>query len=83
MFKVCGIIGISEIGFFNFSGTERVKELSSGKSQLLRILFFLDFNHACNIIVSKNEKSLLKCKYTNNKKLSDLIPGYEVNPATT
>ena len=26
MFKVCGIIGISEIEFFNFSDTERVKE---------------------------------------------------------
>ena len=26
MFKVCGIIGISKIGFFNFSGTERVKQ---------------------------------------------------------
>ena len=24
MFKVCGIIGISEIEFFNFSGIERV-----------------------------------------------------------
>ena len=26
MLKVCGIIGISKIEFFNFSGTERVKE---------------------------------------------------------
>ena len=26
MFKVCGIIGISKIEFFNFSGTERVKQ---------------------------------------------------------
>ena len=25
MFKVCGIIGISKIKFFDFSGTERVK----------------------------------------------------------
>ena len=24
MFKVCGIIGVSKIEFFNFSGTERV-----------------------------------------------------------
>ena len=27
MFKVCGIIGISKIEYFNFSGTERVKKL--------------------------------------------------------
>ena len=26
MFKVCGIIGISKIEFFNFSGTERIKQ---------------------------------------------------------
>ena len=25
MFKVCGVIGISKIEFFNFSSTERVK----------------------------------------------------------
>ena len=25
MFKVCGMIGISKIEFFNFSGSERVK----------------------------------------------------------
>ena len=32
------------------------------------------------IIISNNEKSILKCKYTDKKKFSDLIPGYEVNP---
>ena len=26
MFKICGIIGISKIKFFNFSGTERIKQ---------------------------------------------------------
>ena len=26
MFKVCGIIGISKIEFFNFSGAERIKQ---------------------------------------------------------
>ena len=26
MFKVCGIIGIPKIEFFNFLGTERIKE---------------------------------------------------------
>ena len=46
---------------------------------MLRILNFLDFNYVCNIIVSDNEKSILKCKYTHKKKLSNLIPGYEVN----
>ena len=39
-----------------------VNELSSVKSNLLRILNFLDFNHICNIIISNNEKSTLKCK---------------------
>ena len=56
-----------------------VNELSSVKSNLLGILNFLDFNHVCNIIISNNEESILKCKYTHKKKLSDLIPGYEVN----
>ena len=41
---------------------------------MLRILNFLDFSHVCNIIISNNEKSILKCKYTQKKKLSDLIP---------
>ena len=53
-------------------------ELSSVKSNLLRISNFLDFNHVCNIIFSNNEKSILKCKYTHTEKSSDLIPGYEV-----
>ena len=56
-----------------------VNELSSVKSNLLRILHFLHLNHVCNIIISNNEKSILKCKYTYKKKLSDLIPRYEVN----
>ena len=47
---------------------------------MLRILNFLDFNHVCNIIISNNEKSILKCKYTHKKKLRNLIPGCEVNP---
>ena len=40
------------------------------KSNLLRILNFVDFIHVCNI---------LKCKYTHKRKLSDLIPSYKVN----
>ena len=58
-----------------------LNELFSIKSKLLRISNFLDFNHVYNII-SNNEKSILKCKYTHKKKLSDLIPGYEVSPTT-
>ena len=57
-----------------------VNELSSVKNNLLRIFNFLDFDHVCNIIISNNEKSVLKCKYTNKKEVRDLIPGYEVNP---
>ena len=57
-----------------------VNELCLAKSKLSRILNFLDLNNVCNIIISNNEKSILKCKYTHKKKLSDLIPGYEVNP---
>ena len=39
-----------------------VNELSSAENNLLRILSFLDFNQVCNIIISNNEKSILKCK---------------------
>ena len=56
-----------------------VNEQSSVKSNLLRILNFLDFIHVCNIIISNNEKSILKCKYRHKNKLSDFIPGYEVS----
>ena len=35
--------------------------------------------HVCNIISSNNEKSILNCKYTHKKKLSDLIPDCKVN----
>ena len=49
------------------------------KRNLLCILF-LKFNHVCNIIITNNEKSILKCKYAYKKKLSDIIPSYEVNP---
>ena len=34
MFKVYGIIGISKIEFFNFSGAESVKGLSVAKNSL-------------------------------------------------
>ena len=53
-----------------------INELFSVKSNLLLKSNFLDFNHVCNIIISNNEKSILKCKYTHKK---ILIPGYEVN----
>ena len=32
------------------------------------------------VIISNNEKSILKCKHTHKMKLRDIIPGYEVNP---
>ena len=59
-----------------------VNELSSVKSNLSRTLNFLDFNHVCNIIISNNEKSILKCKYTHKRKLSNLIAGYTVKLTT-
>ena len=49
------------------------------KSNLLRILNFVDFIHVCNIIISNKENFILKCKYTHKRKLSDLIPSYKVN----
>ena len=58
-----------------------INEFSSGKSNLLHILNFLDFNHVSNIIISKNEKPILKCKYTHIKKLRDLVAGCKVNPS--
>ena len=61
-----------------------VDALSSVKSNLLRILNLLDLNNVQNlrvlIIISNNEKYILKCKDTHKKKLNHLIPGYEVNP---
>ena len=45
---------------------------------MLGILNFSDFNHVCNIIISNNEKFILKCKYAHKKKLRDLITSYEV-----
>ena len=38
MFKVCGIIGISKIEFFNFSFTERVKNVNKFRKQKAEIL---------------------------------------------
>ena len=70
---------LTEINNKNKNLKVLVNELSLVKSNLLCILHFLDFNHVCNIIISNNKKSILKCKYTHKKKLSDLIPGYEVN----
>ena len=70
---------LTEINNKNKNLKVLVNELSLVKSNLLCILHFLDFNHVCNVIISNNKKSILKCKYTHKKKLSDLIPGYEVN----
>ena len=40
----------------------------------------MNFSYVCNIIIGNSEKSILKFKYTRNKKLNNFIPGYEVNP---
>ena len=53
-----------------------VRELSAGK-ELLRSISFLDVNHVFNLIVSTNEKSILKCRHVQQKKLRNLIPGYK------
>ena len=60
-----------------------VNEGSSVKSNLLRMLNFLDFNHVFNFIISNNEVSVIKCKYIHEKKLCGLIPRCEVNPSSS
>ena len=54
-----------------------VRELSVVKEELLRSISFLDVNHVFNLIVSTNEKSILKCRCVQQKKLKNLIPGYK------
>ena len=57
VFKVCGIIGISEIEFFNFSGTERVKQNQknfknhSEPPKLVRQSLFKQFKQIPNIFL--------------------------------
>ena len=55
-----------------------VRELSSVKEELLRLISFLDANHIFNLVVSSNEKSILKCRHIQQKKLRNLIPGYKL-----
>ena len=47
------------------------------KEELLRSISFLDVNHVFSLIVSTNEKSLLKCRNVQQKILRNLIPGYK------
>ena len=54
-----------------------VRELATVKEELLHTLSFLDFNHVFNLIVSSNEKSILKCRHVQQKKLRNLTPGYK------
>ena len=54
-----------------------VRELSAVKEDLLRSISFLDFNHVFNLVVSSNEKFILKCRHVQQKKLRNLIPGYK------
>ena len=59
VFKVCGIIGISKIEFFNFSDTERVKK----KSKLIEVAFpeFPD------LLMPQSIKYLLKWELVNKE----------------
>ena len=50
-----------------------VRELSVVKEELLRSISFLDVNHVFNLIVSTNEKSILKCRHVQHQ----VIPGYK------
>ena len=54
-----------------------VRELSAVKEELLRSISFLDLNQVFNLIVSTNEKSILKCRHVQQKKVRNLIPGYK------
>ena len=55
-----------------------VRELSSVKEELLRLISFLDANHVFNLVVSSNEKPILKWRHIQQKKLRNLIPGYKL-----
>ena len=74
---------LAEISSNNKNLKVMVNERSSVKSNLLRMLDFLDFNHVFNFIISNNEVSVIKCKYTHEKKLCGLIPRCEVNPSSS
>ena len=65
MFKVCGIIGISKIQFFNFPGNERVKLYLSHRKKLSKLLF-----------LTVNNSSLGACFYSQFNSSSSL--GYLV-----
>ena len=54
-----------------------MRELATVKEELLHTLSFLDFNHVFNLIVRSNDKSILKCRHVQQKKLRNLIPGYK------
>ena len=53
-----------------------VGELRTVKEKLSRTLDSLDLSHILNLIVSSNEKSILKCRYVQQKKLGNLILSY-------
>ena len=44
-----------------------VREVSVVKEELLCSISFLDVNHVFNLIVSTNEKSILKCRHVQQK----------------
>ena len=54
-----------------------VRELATVKEELSPTLSYFDLNHVFNLIVSPNEKSILKCKHVLQEKLRNIIPGYK------
>ena len=59
MFKICGIIGISKIEFFNFSDTEKVNK----KSNLIEVAF----SEFPDLLMPQSIKYLLKWELVNKE----------------
>ena len=69
MFKVCGIIGISKIEFFSFSGTERVEQNQKKKKKKKPF----KTSSACKSITfqsNSNKSRTFFCLFTENLTLS-------------
>ena len=75
MFKVCGIIGISKIEFFNFFGTERVKQ-NQKKLKTIQNLVSLKENH---FLSNSNKSRTFFCFFTENFTPSFPVPCWAVH----
>ena len=75
MFKVCGIIGISKIEFFNFSGTEKVKQ-NQKKLKTIQNLLSLKENHFSS---NSNKSQTLFWFFTENLTPSLPVPCWAVH----